>query len=66
MTKLEIAQKDLKMRVLYFLNKDCVSMICDGESVASCAEYLCKRLGICFLTDEEYKMIETFHAYINN
>lgn len=71
---LQRAKKDLKLLFVYFLNKECVPMICDllndnceeKKIVDEVVDYLCKRLNVCFLLSDEYKMISLLIDYIKN
>ena len=58
--KLEDAKKEMNRKIVYEIAKHYQMLYCN-VSVFEYAEFICQRLGICFIGNEEWKLIEQFH-----
>lgn len=60
--KLEQAKKEMSKRIVYEIAKYHQAFY-DGLSAVEFADFICKKIGICFVSDQEFKLIEMFHKF---
>jgi hypothetical protein len=60
--KLEQAKKEMSKRIVYEIAKHHYAFYA-GLSTFEFADFICKKIGICFVSDQEFKLIEMFYQF---